>query len=136
MLGSLQKDDDEISNHVDLHMGMLGGGWKWQDIQSLLWWIIIKGVSLEFNFNSPRKGKLASSLVKLKCLLKRLILVHPLGDLTIMGCIGCELLVGCGCGGGGRIHDDSSYRRDSVNGGARHGNFVRVVKDGDDNARN
>ncbi|GJY95085.1 hypothetical protein Tco_0511446 [Tanacetum coccineum] len=27
----------------DLHMGMLGGGWKWQDLQSLLWWIIIKG---------------------------------------------------------------------------------------------
>ncbi|GJW36628.1 putative proline-rich family protein [Tanacetum coccineum] len=58
------------------------------------------------------------------------------GDLTIMGCIGCELLVGCGCGGGGRIHDDSSCRRDSVNGGARHGNFVRVAKDGDDNASN
>ncbi|GJV29803.1 hypothetical protein Tco_1386251 [Tanacetum coccineum] len=38
MLGSLQKDDDdEISNLVDLHMGMLGGGWKWQDLQSLLW---------------------------------------------------------------------------------------------------
>ncbi|GJV93027.1 hypothetical protein Tco_1540840 [Tanacetum coccineum] len=35
---SLQKDDDdEISNLVDLHMGMLGGGWKWQDLQSLLW---------------------------------------------------------------------------------------------------
>ncbi|GJX32504.1 hypothetical protein Tco_0242359 [Tanacetum coccineum] len=31
-----------------------------------------------------------------------------------MGCISCELLVGCGYGGGGRIHDDSSYRRDSV----------------------
>ncbi|GKF66107.1 hypothetical protein Tco_0192624, partial [Tanacetum coccineum] len=32
MLGSLQKDDDdEISNLVDLHMGMLGGGWKWQN---------------------------------------------------------------------------------------------------------
>ena len=30
MLGSLQKDDDdEISNLVDLHMGMLGGGCKW-----------------------------------------------------------------------------------------------------------
>ncbi|GKB84769.1 hypothetical protein Tco_0957041 [Tanacetum coccineum] len=43
MLGSLQKDDDdEISNLVDLYMGMLGGGWKWQDLQSLLWWIIIK----------------------------------------------------------------------------------------------
>ncbi|GJT24624.1 transposon ty3-I gag-pol polyprotein [Tanacetum coccineum] len=37
--GSLQMDDDddEISNLVDLHMGMLGGGWKWQDLQSLLW---------------------------------------------------------------------------------------------------
>ncbi|GJR89929.1 hypothetical protein Tco_0213940 [Tanacetum coccineum] len=35
-------------------------------------------MSLEFNSNSPRKGELASSLVKLKCLLKRLILVHPL----------------------------------------------------------
>ncbi|GJY14663.1 hypothetical protein Tco_0385085, partial [Tanacetum coccineum] len=34
---TLQKDDDdEISNLVDLHMGMLGGGWKWQDLQSLL----------------------------------------------------------------------------------------------------
>ncbi|GKD36061.1 hypothetical protein Tco_1251570 [Tanacetum coccineum] len=44
--------------------------------------------------------------------------------------------VGCGCGGGGRVHDDSSCRRDSVNGGARHGNFVRVAKDGDDNASN
>ncbi|GKE97843.1 hypothetical protein Tco_0021194, partial [Tanacetum coccineum] len=43
---------------------------------------------------------------------------------------------GCGCGGGGRVHDDSSCRRDSVNGGARHGNFVRVAKDGDDNASN
>ncbi|GJY13317.1 putative ribonuclease H-like domain-containing protein, partial [Tanacetum coccineum] len=40
---SLQKDDDdEISNLVDLHMGMLGDGWKWQDLQSFLWWIIIK----------------------------------------------------------------------------------------------
>ncbi|GJV38131.1 hypothetical protein Tco_1410608 [Tanacetum coccineum] len=30
MLGSLQKDDDdEISNLVDLHMGMLGGGWQY-----------------------------------------------------------------------------------------------------------
>ncbi|GJX75675.1 hypothetical protein Tco_0322486 [Tanacetum coccineum] len=29
--------DDEISNLVDLHMGMLGGRWKWQDLQSLLW---------------------------------------------------------------------------------------------------
>ncbi|GJW68905.1 hypothetical protein Tco_0123329 [Tanacetum coccineum] len=44
--------------------------------------------------------------------------------------------VGCGYGGGGRVHDDSSCRRDSVNGGARHGNFVRVAKDGDDNASN
>ncbi|GKD13426.1 hypothetical protein Tco_1197833 [Tanacetum coccineum] len=43
LMRSLQKDDDdEISNLVDLHMGMLGGGWKWQDLQSLLWWIIIK----------------------------------------------------------------------------------------------
>ncbi|GJX07549.1 putative ribonuclease H-like domain-containing protein [Tanacetum coccineum] len=49
MLGSLQKDDDDdddISNvvdlYMDLHMGMLGGRWKWQDLQSLLWWIIIK----------------------------------------------------------------------------------------------
>ncbi|GJR62326.1 hypothetical protein Tco_1504488 [Tanacetum coccineum] len=43
MLGSLQKDDDdEISNLVDLHMSMLGGGWKWQDLLNLLWWIIIK----------------------------------------------------------------------------------------------
>ncbi|GKB79488.1 hypothetical protein Tco_0946383, partial [Tanacetum coccineum] len=28
---------DEISNLVDLHMGMFGGGWKWQDLQGLLW---------------------------------------------------------------------------------------------------
>ncbi|GJW68906.1 hypothetical protein Tco_0123330 [Tanacetum coccineum] len=35
-------DDDEISNYVDLHMYMLGGGWKWQDLQGLLWWIIIE----------------------------------------------------------------------------------------------
>ncbi|GKB61654.1 retrovirus-related pol polyprotein from transposon TNT 1-94 [Tanacetum coccineum] len=35
---SLQMDvDDEIFNLVDLHMGMLGGEWKWQDLQSLLW---------------------------------------------------------------------------------------------------
>ncbi|GJV45281.1 hypothetical protein Tco_1429817 [Tanacetum coccineum] len=34
---SLQMDvDDEISNLVDLHMGMFGGGWKWQDLQGLL----------------------------------------------------------------------------------------------------
>ncbi|GJZ71111.1 putative ribonuclease H-like domain-containing protein, partial [Tanacetum coccineum] len=32
-----------------------------------------------------------------------------------MGCIGCELLVGCGYGGGsGKIRDDSSCRKDSV----------------------
>ncbi|GJX92379.1 hypothetical protein Tco_0345705 [Tanacetum coccineum] len=38
-MGSLQMDDDddEISNYVDLHMYMLGGGWKWQDLQGLLW---------------------------------------------------------------------------------------------------
>ncbi|GJX25590.1 hypothetical protein Tco_0231886 [Tanacetum coccineum] len=29
--------DDEISNLVDLHMGMFDGGWKWQDLQGLLW---------------------------------------------------------------------------------------------------
>ncbi|GJV22684.1 hypothetical protein Tco_1375379 [Tanacetum coccineum] len=29
--------DDEISNLVDLYMGMFGGGWKWQDLQGLLW---------------------------------------------------------------------------------------------------
>ena len=33
-------DDDEISNLVDLHMGMLGGGWKWQDLQDGFGWII------------------------------------------------------------------------------------------------
>ncbi|GJY29459.1 hypothetical protein Tco_0405226 [Tanacetum coccineum] len=43
---------------------------------------------------------------------------------------------GCGCGGGGRVHDNSSYRRDLVNGVARHENFVRVAKDGDDIASN
>ncbi|GKC61400.1 putative ribonuclease H-like domain-containing protein, partial [Tanacetum coccineum] len=44
-MGSLQMDDDdddEISNCVDLYMYMLGGGWKWQDLQGLLWWIIIE----------------------------------------------------------------------------------------------
>ncbi|GKA40437.1 hypothetical protein Tco_0733030 [Tanacetum coccineum] len=30
-------NNDEISNLVDLHMGMFGGGWKWQDLQGLLW---------------------------------------------------------------------------------------------------
>ncbi|GJT11727.1 putative ribonuclease H-like domain-containing protein [Tanacetum coccineum] len=35
-------DDDEISNYVDLHKYMLGGGWKGQDLQGLLWWIIIE----------------------------------------------------------------------------------------------
>ncbi|GJX63504.1 hypothetical protein Tco_0296404 [Tanacetum coccineum] len=35
---SLQMDvDDEIFNLVDLHMDMFGGGWKWQDLQGLLW---------------------------------------------------------------------------------------------------
>ncbi|GJV99138.1 hypothetical protein Tco_1554390 [Tanacetum coccineum] len=35
---SLQMDvDDEISNLVDLHMGMFGGGRKWQDLLGLLW---------------------------------------------------------------------------------------------------
>ncbi|GJZ04098.1 hypothetical protein Tco_0537373 [Tanacetum coccineum] len=35
---SLQMDvDDEISNLVDLHMGMFDGGWKSQDLQGLLW---------------------------------------------------------------------------------------------------
>ncbi|GJX49600.1 hypothetical protein Tco_0276445 [Tanacetum coccineum] len=29
--------DDEISNLVALHMGMFDGGWKWQDLQGLLW---------------------------------------------------------------------------------------------------
>ena len=33
----MDDDDDEISNLVDLHMGMLGGGWKWQDLQDLRW---------------------------------------------------------------------------------------------------
>ncbi|GJZ33186.1 hypothetical protein Tco_0578622 [Tanacetum coccineum] len=42
--------DDEISNLVDLHMGMFGG-WKWQDLQGLLWLdhhkkkMCVKGVS-------------------------------------------------------------------------------------------
>ncbi|GJY40463.1 hypothetical protein Tco_0427733 [Tanacetum coccineum] len=35
-------DDDEIYNYVDLHKYMLGGGWKGQDLQGLLWWIIIE----------------------------------------------------------------------------------------------
>ncbi|GJT30509.1 hypothetical protein Tco_0910784 [Tanacetum coccineum] len=76
-------DDDEISNLVDLHMGMLGGGWKWKDLQGLLWWIIVKGSEL--------MGYVDDS----------------------------EMPMYCGS-----------------NGGARHGNFVRVAKDGDDNASN
>ncbi|GJZ55992.1 hypothetical protein Tco_0611185 [Tanacetum coccineum] len=28
---------DEISNLVDLHISMFGGGWKWQDLQGLRW---------------------------------------------------------------------------------------------------
>ncbi|GJW05217.1 hypothetical protein Tco_1564073 [Tanacetum coccineum] len=31
------QDDDEISNLVDLHMGMFDGRWKQQDLQGLLW---------------------------------------------------------------------------------------------------
>ncbi|GJU12467.1 hypothetical protein Tco_1134863 [Tanacetum coccineum] len=38
-------DDDEISNYVDLHKYMLGGGWKGQDLQGLLWWIIIEAMT-------------------------------------------------------------------------------------------
>ncbi|GJU47026.1 hypothetical protein Tco_1204292 [Tanacetum coccineum] len=34
----------KISNYVDLHKYMLGGGWKGQDLQGLLWWIIIEVV--------------------------------------------------------------------------------------------
>nr|GEX91276.1 hypothetical protein [Tanacetum cinerariifolium] len=35
---NLQMDeDDEISNFVDLHMSVLCGGWKWQEL--LLWWM-------------------------------------------------------------------------------------------------
>ncbi|GJZ07713.1 hypothetical protein Tco_0541506 [Tanacetum coccineum] len=35
-MGSLQMDeDDEISNLVDLHIYMLCGGWKWQDLLRL-----------------------------------------------------------------------------------------------------
>ncbi|GJX62828.1 hypothetical protein Tco_0295728 [Tanacetum coccineum] len=33
----------KISNYVNLHKYMLGGGWKGQDLQGLLWWIIIEG---------------------------------------------------------------------------------------------
>ncbi|GKA36393.1 hypothetical protein Tco_0722884 [Tanacetum coccineum] len=33
----LHSPNDEISNLVDLHMGMFDGGWKWQDLQGLLW---------------------------------------------------------------------------------------------------
>ncbi|GJU45010.1 retrovirus-related pol polyprotein from transposon TNT 1-94 [Tanacetum coccineum] len=50
LIGSLQMDDndddDEISNYVDLHMYMLGGGWKWQDLQGLLWCIIIEVIQI------------------------------------------------------------------------------------------
>ncbi|GJV75126.1 hypothetical protein Tco_1506710 [Tanacetum coccineum] len=38
--------DDEISNLVDLHMGMFDGGWKWQDLQGLLWLDHHKNLSL------------------------------------------------------------------------------------------
>ncbi|GJS61884.1 hypothetical protein Tco_0656668 [Tanacetum coccineum] len=42
---SLQMDiDDEISNLVDLYMGMFGGGWKWQDLQGLDIEIRMRGV--------------------------------------------------------------------------------------------
>ncbi|GJW58834.1 hypothetical protein Tco_0105565 [Tanacetum coccineum] len=125
----LKDDRDEISNLVrstygfawwwidnisqscrfslDLHMGMLGGGWKWQDLQSLLWRAGIIPSEVKMFFSNA------------------LISEHHLGiRLWLSGY------------GGGWIHDDSSYRRDSVNGGARHGNFVRVAKDGDDNASN
>ncbi|GKA78478.1 ATP-dependent DNA helicase PIF1-like protein [Tanacetum coccineum] len=39
LMGSLQMDDDddEISNLIDLHMYVLCGGWKWQEL--LLWWM-------------------------------------------------------------------------------------------------
>nr|GEX50454.1 hypothetical protein [Tanacetum cinerariifolium] len=33
---------------VNLHMYVLCGGWKWQEL--LLWWIIISGVCLEDHF--------------------------------------------------------------------------------------
>ncbi|GJV77969.1 hypothetical protein Tco_1509553 [Tanacetum coccineum] len=39
---------------------------------------------------------------------------HVEGDLSFMGYIGCESLVGCCYGGGGRIHDDSSCNEDLV----------------------
>ncbi|GJV75426.1 hypothetical protein Tco_1507010 [Tanacetum coccineum] len=47
-------DDDEISNYVDLHKYMLGGGWKGQDLQGLLWWIIIEA-------RLCRQGKLSGN---------------------------------------------------------------------------
>ncbi|GJV54922.1 hypothetical protein Tco_1455927 [Tanacetum coccineum] len=54
---SLQMDvDDEISNLVDLHMGMLGGGWKWQDLQSLLWLDHHKNLN-EWKMVEKRTGK-------------------------------------------------------------------------------
>ncbi|GJT28686.1 hypothetical protein Tco_0908961 [Tanacetum coccineum] len=233
-MGSLQMDDDddEISNYVDLHMYMLGGGWKWQDLQGLLWWIIIElmgyvddsempmycggrggsvgsnsGVGerkVEFmgrigggsfakrsmvardglggdgfvvdggrSSSKSRKDEEDGGVENKSSMGSRLIATGELivGDSggVIIGEVGGapEVLVlfslgimkrgktqevgvkkkskngalfieevGCGCGGGGRVHDDSSCRRDSVNGGARHGNFVRVAKDGDDNASN
>ncbi|GJW21628.1 hypothetical protein Tco_0032250 [Tanacetum coccineum] len=46
--------DDEISNLVDLHMGMFDGGWKWQDLQGLLWLDHHKRVaSIFFPFSIP-----------------------------------------------------------------------------------
>nr|GEW30834.1 hypothetical protein [Tanacetum cinerariifolium] len=38
IINCLQMDEnDEISNLVDLHMYLLCGGWKWQEL--LLWWM-------------------------------------------------------------------------------------------------
>ncbi|GJU30746.1 hypothetical protein Tco_1174335 [Tanacetum coccineum] len=82
MLGSLQKDDDdEISNLVDLHMGM--HRWRIQYLQSCrfaygyAWWWM----------EMARSSKLA------------LVDHHK----------------SCGYGGGsGKIHDDSSCKKDSV----------------------
>ncbi|GJV45447.1 aldehyde dehydrogenase family 7 member B4 [Tanacetum coccineum] len=66
----------------DLHMGMLGGRWKWQDLQSLLW--------LDHH--------------KKKMCVKELVVVMSV-----------RILVGCGYGGGsGKIYDDSSFKKDSV----------------------
>ncbi|GJU94230.1 hypothetical protein Tco_1318986 [Tanacetum coccineum] len=68
---SLQMDvDDEISNLVDLHMGMFGGGWKWQDLQGLLWLKIhcspVPPMLLKKGIDSQKQGHRPTRLTSFK----------------------------------------------------------------------